>query len=79
MFLRKFAYLINGFTLKLINEKLIFESENLILNLDLKTSNITKYKDILIFDDNGFKVVLPLNEIKFGQILEKEILEVISG
>ncbi|UBK62074.1 hypothetical protein KLF23_14020, partial (plasmid) [Clostridium perfringens] len=65
--------------LKLINGKLIFKSENLTLNLDLKTSNITKYKDILILDDKGFKVVLPLNEIKFGQILEKEILEVISG
>ena len=79
MFLRKFAYLINRFTLKLINGKLIFKSENLTLNLDLKTSNITKYKDILILDDKGFKVVVPLNEIKFGQILEKEILEVISG
>lgn len=80
MYINKFSYLINDFSVVVNNRILTLESNNLITKIELGKCTLSKYEDILILtDDEGFRLLVPINKIKDGKMLEKEIIGGLNG
>lgn len=80
MYISKFSYLINDFRVVVNNRILIFEANNLTAKIELTKCTLSKYEEILILtDDDGFRLLVPINKIKDGKILEKEIIGGLNG
>lgn len=80
MYISKFSYLINDFRVLINNRILIFEANNLTAKIELTKCTLSKYEEILILtDDDGFRLLVPINKIKDGKMLEKEIIGGLNG
>lgn len=79
-YLNKYAYLINNFNITLTNKKILLEATDISININVEDCNLIKDDTTLILCNNkGFKIVLPIDKIESGEILESELMKVIYG
>ena len=79
-YLNKYSYLINSFNIILDKNRLVFKANDTLLKIEIKDCTLIKDKNTLILcNTKGFKVIIPIDKIKFGEKLESEIMGVLYG
>ncbi|EOT2968954.1 hypothetical protein [Clostridium perfringens] len=79
-YLNKYSYLINNFKIILDKNRIVLEANDILLNMNIKECTLIKDENILILcNTKGFKLIIPIDRIEFGERLESEIMGLLNG